>query len=517
LSPSIYKTFAWDDFSGGYNTDLDAEKLPRNYLSGGQQVQYIGAVLTKRDGKQLFNPSLTPSGTIIGVYVFQQSTGQTYPIVLTTTTIYALIGSTWTNITPTTGSPPSPVTLRGQVGMTPVFATWQDNLYVTNGFDSIIKWNGNTSQVATFISGNGAPTTCRAIIPFTSYLFAIRPSGFNFRVMWSDYLNDSVWNSGQAGAVDLGDVPEILMGATVSGRWMTVYKQHALYNVTFVGPPIYFDFRRIDAPGTIATGSLLKIPQLGVFYLGSDDVYLFDGSMAHPIGKPIRRELFKNLDWNALDSIVAFLREDVGRVYLCVPFAPSNGYPNMVYTYNYIDGQWLPEGPYSILAGTWAQYGQGMTVGQATQPISSYTMTIQSLYQASQRVGVVSDGSQLYAILPNLATDNNNAISSSFTTSASPLAVDDSNNVIPCMVYGIDILGNGLPGTHTLTLYASIGNNRYTPYTFQFSFGPNEWVTIPCEVYGERFKVSVANGNNNESFQIKEIRLKFRPRSVRRP
>lgn len=341
--PSTYSEFKFETFIGGLNTDLDAEMLPKHFLAAGKNIQYNSAILSKRDGHSLFGPVAPFAGTANGIFVFQKSSGAAFLLVKTTTNLYnySVVSNTWLDITPP-GIAPS------AVGVAPQFVTWNDKVYCTDLTNPIITWDG-AAATASLITGNGAPDWCTSLRPFTSYLFAFRPQVagvfYGFRAMWSDLGDATKWNTGQSGAVDLSDTAEQTQTADVFGRWMAIYKQRSIYNTSFIGLPVFFDFRRLDTPGILARRTLVRIPNLGLFALGPDDVYVNDSTQARPIGKPIRQQLFSNLNYAAVDSAHAYVRPDLGRVYLNVPFG-SAVTPDTTFAYSYLDGQWMPDGPY---------------------------------------------------------------------------------------------------------------------------------------------------------------------------
>ena len=132
--------------------------------------------------------------------------------------------------------------------------------------------------------------------------------------------------------MDLNDTPEIVLTAYVVGRYLSIYKTNTIYETVFVGPPVFFDFRRIDTPGISLRRSLVNILVLGLFGFGRDDAYIFDQNQSRPIGKPVRQEILGTINWNAADTANAWFRPDVGRVYLNIPTGNST-WPNKVWAW----------------------------------------------------------------------------------------------------------------------------------------------------------------------------------------
>jgi hypothetical protein len=167
-----------------------------------------------------------------------------------------------------------------------------------------------------------------------------------------------------------------------------------------------------------------------------------------------------------------------------------------------------------ILAGAYVEFTTNLLVSQMTLPVSVYTSSLQALGLQSQRKILITNGTNVFQFSPGVANDYNNlAIASSFTTAKTPLAVRSDGSVVPVTVFGIKITADNLMGTLSVTLNASIGDGIYTSYgPFLVSFTSAMSIIIPCEVYGERFFVTGSNSNLNESFDIKQLSLLFRPR-----
>ena len=302
---------------------------------------------------------------------------------------------------------------------------------------------------------------------------------------------------------------------------MSIYKTVTIYNTLYVGPPVYFSFTRIDQPGTIAPRTIVQIPMLGYMALGRDDVYIFDGNQPRPIGKPIRQELFANLDYTDVFAFHAWQRPDLGRIYLNVSYGRAGDKitdaPDTVFAYSYIEGQWMPDGPYQALGGGWAEYSNNVLIQNLIGTIANQTQTFDQMVRANQRQALITDGTNVYSLNGNAVdyvTPTNFAINSSFQTASVPLAVSQqTGQVVPTTVFGIKVMGNGLVGTVSMTVGASIGNDQYTTYgPFFVSFTQTMQPLIPVEIYGERFTVTLANANLNEAFSIKQLSLLHRPR-----
>jgi hypothetical protein len=454
-------------------------------------------------------------GIAQGIYVYRTSAGQEEVLFLTTTNLYLYdpVNNAFTDITPVGG-------LNGTTAVAPQFITWMDSVFITNGVDPIMRHLYQAQ--ATFLNTNGAPVSAMAIQVFASQLFAFAiedSQGFHaWQTVWSDFRNPTIWNSGQAGGVDLDDTQEELMAAEIIDRWMAIAKTHNWYLVTYIGSPVWFDFRRRDTDGVLARRTLVRLPMgLGLFALGPNDVILFDGNNSTAIGKPIRKELLTTLNRNALNACVAWRDELRGRIYLSV--ATSADTPDVLYTYSYIDGPWMreipraggaPNGlPGGVFGGGSVDYNTPLLIDELVFPIDHYNVQIRDLYKSRQQRMLITDGSGLFVAGDYLQQDGQ-PIDARFVTAAVAPGTQQDGTILPVTVMGILIEGNTFAGTSNVWLHTSFGNADYTEYgPWKLFFDKPITLLIPVEVSGSYFKVAVENANFGEGFQIKQITLRW--------
>lgn len=509
--------YVFASFVGGYmsTSDEDPLMLPKQYLSECQNCLVENGYVRKALGWiRLMNPD-SFQGIGQGIFLLRTSMGNEEVLFLTTTNLYVYDAenNAFIDQTPAGG-------LSGTVSIAPQIIAWLDSAFITNGIDPIIQ--KQFGQQATFLNQNGAPVSAMSIAVFTSQLFALAPTdsqGYHaWRVQWSDFRNPSIWNAGQAGAVDLDDTQEEIMAAEVIDRWLAIAKTHTWYIVTFIGPPVVFDFRRRDTDGVLARRTLVRLPSgLGLFALGPSDVIIFDGNNSTPIGKPIRKELFSQLNSMALNTCVAFRDDLRGRMYLSI--ATAADIPDLTYTYSYIDGPWMRETPRAgggpkgatgaPLGGASFDYFTPLLIDEMVFPIDFYDVQIRDLFKNRQQRVLITDGSGLFAATDQGQQDGQ-PIDARFVTAAIAPGIQQDGSILPVTVMSMMVEGNFLPGLSQISLRAWFGNMRYTTIgPFQLFFtGPISQV-IPCEVSGSYFQVIIQNNNLGEVFQIKQVTLRF--------
>lgn len=509
MSPIIAQRtlpYVFQSFVGGYTSvsDSDPLMLPKQYLSETNNCLVENGYVRKSLGWiRLMNPD-SFQGEAQAIYLYRTNANESEVLFLTTTNLYEYnpIDNSFQDYTPAGG-------LHGTTAFAPQIISWLDNVYITNGVDPIIEHKYD--QQSTFLDQNGAPASCNSIQVFASQLFAFAPTttaGFQgWQAVWSDFRNPNVWNAGQAGGVDLDDTAEPIMAAEIIDRWMAIAKTHTWYLTTYVGSPVWFDFRRRDCDAVLARRTLIRLPAgLGLFALGPHDVIIFDGNNSTPVGKPIRKELFTRLNREALDSCVAHREEFRGRIYLSI--ATGDMKPDMSYTYSYIDGPWMRETG-AVLSAMSVDYDTPLLIDEMVHAVDFYDVQIRDLVKSRQSRFLTTDGTGLF-MAGDYPNRDNQPIDASFVTAAIAPGTQQDGTILPVTVMGILVEGNPLPGMSSVTLRAAWGNMNFTqygPWELFFSFPIQQ--LIPCEVSGQYFQVGIQNGNLNEAFQIKQITLRY--------
>ena len=113
-----------------------------------------------------------------------------------------------------------------------------------------------------------------------------------WRVRWCDTGDPEEWNAGNAGFVDLVDKPGELTGLATLPDRIFAYKDKSIYGLSYVaGTDIFSPYLAHPSVGCLAPKSLVSIGDKH-FFLGSDNIYSWDGRVAEPIGDTIQPLLF---------------------------------------------------------------------------------------------------------------------------------------------------------------------------------------------------------------------------------
>ena len=193
-------------------------------------------------------------------------------------------------------------------------------------------------------------TLCKSMRAFRSFLIAlnITKDGVNFPrvVKWStesatQTLSTS-WNETtstvDAGEFELADSKgDILDGLQLRDSFM-IYKEDAVYSMTFVGTPFIFSFRQLSPTiGAIAKNCVAEFDG-GHAIFGKGNFYINDGQRIKPIlPMKLKEYVFQSIDGQQTNK--CFVTADYGRTEILFCFTADGAttdQPNKAVVWNYI-------------------------------------------------------------------------------------------------------------------------------------------------------------------------------------
>ena len=218
-------------------------------------------------------------------------------------------------------------------------------------FTGCARGTGGTSAAAHL---DNAPVTitilCKSMRAFRSFLVAlnITTDGVNFPrvVKWStEAATQSIptsWNETlstvDAGEFELADTKgDILDGLQLRDSFM-IYKEDAVYSMTFVGTPFIFSFRQLSPTiGAIAKNCVAEFDG-GHAIFGKGNFYINDGQRIKPIlPMKLKEYVFQSIDGAQTNK--CFVVADYGRTEILFCFTAdgaASSEPNKAVVWNYI-------------------------------------------------------------------------------------------------------------------------------------------------------------------------------------
>ena len=193
-------------------------------------------------------------------------------------------------------------------------------------------------------------TRCKSLRAFRSFLIALNVTkdGVNFPrvVKWSTEAATQTlpasWNETNsvvdAGEFELADTKgDILDGLQLRDSFM-IYKEDAVYSMTFVGTPFIFSFRQLSPTiGAISKNCVVEFDG-GHAIFGKGNFYVNDGQRIKPIlPMKLKEYVFQSIDGQQINK--CFVVADYGRTEILFCFTADGATtdePNKAVVWNYI-------------------------------------------------------------------------------------------------------------------------------------------------------------------------------------
>ena len=252
----------------------------------------------------------------------------------------------------------------------------KDIFILTNGLDSIKKWEVGSEGSGEFVALEGLTTIkAKQVMPFKSRLLLgfTTESGTNcpWRVRWSKVADPETWTGTGTGFVDLADTSDWIVALVTLKSKVYVIKERSIWELVYVGGTTVFTPElRIGGVGTYAPNSVVNLGEEIILY-GTDNIYLYDGIDLTPIGDQIYPLIYdtekKIVSTTKSNRVPSTYIEELKEYWLCL--TKEGPTPNLWFSYNFGYKSWarrdkevtvfgyesMAEGAaWNELTGTWA-------------------------------------------------------------------------------------------------------------------------------------------------------------------
>jgi hypothetical protein len=128
------------------------------------------------------------------------------------------------------------------------------------------------------------------------------------------------------------------------GNQLVAYKERAMYIGTYVGAPVIWDFQQV--PGEAGCNSQEAVVNVGTadnpvhIFMGADDFWRFDGATAVPLGGPLRKTVYGQLDKAFAYKIKTLHDRTNSRIYFYYPSLGGAGALDSCVVYHYRENRW---------------------------------------------------------------------------------------------------------------------------------------------------------------------------------
>jgi hypothetical protein len=399
------------------NTELPAQHLGWTAYQSALNVDLTQGVIRKRGGFAQWLAGLT--GIPMGVWTYVTAQGRSWTIIATTQRLYSydMAGQTLADRTP--------AGYTAGLDIPAALAVLNGIAVLTNG-RGLWWWDG---QAATFaVMPAGSPQAGRDLCAFGNHLLLAHPTLADgtvdpFGLLWSDYLNPTVWTTGDAGTIDIPDGGDPVMAVRLYGQAALLWKSDSIYQISTVQAPLFYALSRVaDFTGTIAQATVRELPGIGYAFLGRNDVYVFAGlavpaPLLGPRGETLRRTISAAL--NLAYAGAAFAVSDINlRRY--VLFIPTAGFTLAQPLYRSVVFNWADQ--------TWAEWDLATLPGGVCGG-GEGTQTFLGQVAPQLVFGGVAPPALYYQPTPPIGIDAGGAFRSYVTTGLSDLSGGDAQAV----------------------------------------------------------------------------------------
>jgi hypothetical protein len=271
--------------------------------------------------------------------------------------------------------------------------TFTDWLVFTNGKDPIGRWDGidNTKQLG------GNPPPAKLVRSYFNHLLLANTveedNPYPQRIRWSELGNPESWPS--EFFLDIMDTPGWIQAIEPIQRQIAVYKEDAIFLLSYAGAPMYFTVNPVVVGQNKGLLAPRAVAQYGHkhYYLGNDDVYVFDGLQSLPIGQD-KIDLFTIINPMAQQQSFAFTKDE--EIWFVVPTHSDR--PDTCYVYNVLQDAW---GKRELEGNCINEYFVEETyqIDQMEQPIDSYDIEFDARYFVKNAPDILmGKGNQIFKL-----------------------------------------------------------------------------------------------------------------------
>lgn len=276
-----------------------------------------------------------PTGPANNAVVAELLDGTKRVLVSAPTKIYELSGTSWIDRS-RTGDYTGAFRTR--------FTVFGNNVLATNRSEII----GQAVPGAGFTDITGSPNA-EVIVSAAGFVMALdvshttygdAPDGWHCSAL----RDQTDWTAAAATQCAYGrllDAPGDIRAGAALGSDVVAYKHASMFLGRYVGPPLVWSWTRV--PGEIGTFGNECVVTIGSkhFFIGNDDIYLFDGTVPVSIGAPVKSWFFRDLNDQYAHLIVGVADLPRDLVYWHYPSMEStDGTLDSCLSYNLKTGKW---------------------------------------------------------------------------------------------------------------------------------------------------------------------------------
>jgi hypothetical protein len=245
----------------------------------------------------------------------------------------------------------------------------------------------------------------------------------------------------------------------VGGEYATVLMERAIVRATYTGPPLIWQFDKVEtARGCQVPGSVCNIGHM-VFYLSDDGFYAFDGSKSQPIGaEKVNRWFFDDFNFGYKDKMTSVVDpQNQLAIWSYVSNSAIDTTPDRLLIYNYALNRWSYASVRADLVAPFFTAGYTLeSLDQISASLDGLPASLDSaLYKGGQYLFGGALGDKIYAF-------SGDPLEGTIITGETGIATGKHTIITRAYPYHEDgdvTVAIGLRGTHTdLVAYTAAGS-----------------------------------------------------------
>lgn len=368
--------------SKGLFLDWPKTLVPEGGLTDGQNVEPDLGVVRRVPGWAKYSTTAVPgTGPVMHIAEFVVAAGTRRFMAVTTTRASQYNSSTNVFDDITAG-----LQLLTGTATDAIFSAVLNDLWVvTNGVNTPKKYNGTTWAAL----GGSPPASLVGLDVYEGHILGWNTGTVGFRTQWSDLNAPETWTGGEAGTLDIreGNLLAILAGGKMRRQYL-FYKEQlgGVYAMTYVGGSLIMQVEELFPRFGVFAPKGVAVYRDSHFVMASDEqLYVISpGAVPQPIGDPVRKRLFRNLNWSVRKAAWVGVHPVKQQVWFVVPEGTATTCTR-AYIWHWPTDAW-GERELSMQTGALVRDPEVTTINDLVGTIDSLVGTIDSLSQEAKDV-----------------------------------------------------------------------------------------------------------------------------------
>ena len=222
------------------------------------------------------------------------------------------------------------------------FTQFGTTVIAVAGGENPQAWTLGSSSA--FADLGGSPPTARHVAIVRDFVVLGNTAGGTNQVRWSAIGDETSWSTSATTQADQQDIkgPGGWVQKIVGGEYGTIFLEHEIHRMTYVGSPLVFRFDLLEKTrGTPYPGSVAALGR-DVFYISDDGFYVWNGTSSTPIGTDrVDKTFFADLNDGHARARISSAIDPIEKAVMWVyPSTTSSGNPDKAIIFNYSLNQW---------------------------------------------------------------------------------------------------------------------------------------------------------------------------------